>query len=407
MNYSKIAPPDTFIGQYLKYMSVLETPVAYDFWSAMWALSVGVGRGVYVARPHAPVYLNWYIILTAESGITRKSTAVEHASHFVEVAGYDVITGKTVPEELMRTLHEDTKATGEAVAHIAVPELVTIMGRESYMKTMPGLLTDLHECPESRRSPGSGSGGEIRLSKVYVTFFSASTPTWLVSAINPAVLEGGFGSRVLIIAGHKAKASIAWPDEARSTCPFIEYGKAIRAAKKIEMIEMSKGGLKTFKNWYKHRPLHADAFRSSFESREDGHVLRVAALLAVNDGTLQIQDRHVKIGYKIIADVKAGAAQLFGVDYSPGARFADGIDKIRQVMLDCGMDGITHTKLYIKCRWKLDRDEFSLLVRLMHECGMLKIFDSGKKGRFYRATKAMEGSGLTSEVLARLNLHQD
>jgi len=43
----------------------------------------------------------------------------------------------------------------------------------------------------------------------------------------------------------------------------------------------------------------------------------------------------------------------------------------------------------------------------MHECGMLQMFDRGKKGRFYRATKAMEGSGLTSAVLAKLNLPQD
>lgn len=407
MNYSKIVSPNTFIGQYLKYMSVLETPVAYDFWSAMWALSVGVGRGVYVARPHTPVHLNWYIILTAESGITRKSTAVEHASRFVEAAGYKVITGKTVPEELMQTLHNDTEETGEAVAHIAVPELVTAMGREAYMKTMPGLLTDLHGCPESRKSPGSGSSGEIRLRNVYITFYSASTPTWLITSINPAVMEGGFAARMLFITGHKAKRNIAWPDEKRPPCPFIEYKETVATARKVGAIAINRGGLKAFKNWYRLRSLHSDAFRSSFESTEDGHVLRVAAMLAINDGTLQIQANHIKLGCATINDVKSGAMKLFGVDYSPGARFADGIDKIRRVMIEAGMDGITHTKLYVKCRWRLDRDEFVLLIRLMHECGMLQVFDRGKKGKFYRATKLMEGSGLTSEVLARLNLHQD
>ena len=84
MNYRKLVPSDSFIGQYMDYMSGVETPEAYDFWCAVWAIGVCCGRSVYVDRPRLPVHLNWYIVLTAESGTTRKSTAVRFIEKIVE-----------------------------------------------------------------------------------------------------------------------------------------------------------------------------------------------------------------------------------------------------------------------------------------------------------------------------------
>ena len=60
----------------MDYMSYVETAESYDFWCAVWAIGDACGRRVYVDRPNIPVYLNWYIILAAESGSTRKSTAI-------------------------------------------------------------------------------------------------------------------------------------------------------------------------------------------------------------------------------------------------------------------------------------------------------------------------------------------
>ena len=110
MNYKKLIPSDSFIGRYLDYLSNIETPEAYDFWCAMWALGVRVGKGMYVNRPHSPVFCNWYIILAAESGTTRKSTAVNAISDLIKTAELDeIVTGKTSPEALEIMLHEKTQ----------------------------------------------------------------------------------------------------------------------------------------------------------------------------------------------------------------------------------------------------------------------------------------------------------
>jgi hypothetical protein len=407
MNYKKLIPQDSFIGQYLEYMSYVETAESYDFWCALWAIGTGVGRGVYVDRPNSPVYLNWYIILAAESGTTRKSTAISSIGNIV---GRDInlIGGKTSPENLELLLHDRTKEDGNAHASFAVSELVTILGKEGYMSTMPGLLTDLYDCQELRTSPGTLSMGELIQRNVYITFLSASTPAWLVTAINPSVIEGGFTSRVIFVVDETRKRAIAWPKE-RETGTEVSihnsYTNLIRNAVQYRGLGISKGGLKRFTNWYNTRATHSDPFMSSFEAREDDHLLRVAACLAINDGTYEIQSGHIGTGSKIMSQVKGGARRLFGGDFSYHAKLVGGIERVRTILIEAGTDGIKHSDLARRVVRKLDAAELKMLTNIMHECGMIQIFNV-KRGQFYRATRSIEKLNVTSEVLAKLNLSQ-
>ena len=405
MNYKKLVPQDSFIGQYMQYMSYVETAESYDFWCALWAIGTGVGRGVYVDRPNSPVYCNWYIILAAESGTTRKSTAISNISNFLRTT-HSLLTGKTSPENLELYLHDKCKESGLATANFAVNELVTILGREGYMKTMPGLLTDLYDCQTLRISPGTLKHGELVQKNIYITFLSASTPAWLVTAINPSVIEGGFTSRVIFVVDDRRKRSIAWPksrgkDEHESV--QRRFNTTITSAQEIGPIAISTRGLRKFTSWYNTRATHTDPFMSSFEAREDDHVLRVGACLAINDGTLELQSGHIGTASKIIAQVKSGANSVFGGTFSYRAKLVGAISRVREILIEAGTDGIRHRDLQRRIVRKLDAKELHTLMNIMHECGMVQIFKV-KNGTFYRATRAIEKFGVSSEVLAKLNL---
>jgi hypothetical protein len=389
----------------MEYMSYVETAYSYDFWTALWAIGTGVGRGVYVDRPNSPVHCNWYIILAAEAGTTRKSTAISGILSIIR--GIDsVLTGKTSPESLELYLHDRTAEGGTARAHFAVSELVTILGREGYMSTMPGLLTDLYDCQELRTSPGTLQMGELVQKNVYITFLSASTPSWLVTAINPSVIEGGFTSRVIFVVDDNRKRAIPWPKERPDASRELlerQYEDLCKGAKDVGSINISKGGLKKFTNWYNSRSSHTDPFQSGFEAREDDHLLRIACCLAINDGTFEIQSRHIGYGSKIINEVKSGANRLFGTDFSHHAKLVRAVERVRDILLGCGSDGIRHSELLRKISRMLDAKEFKLLMDILHECGMIQIFKV-KNATIYRATKSIEKFGVSSEVLAKLNL---
>mgnify|MGYP003630744222 FL=1 len=406
MNYKKLVPKESFIGQYMEYMSVVETAESYDFWCALWAIGVGVGRDVFVDRPNSPVHCNWYIILAAESGTTRKSTAISSIRNIVSGYG-QTLTGRTSPESLELLLHESSRESGGARTNFAVSELVTILGKEGYLAGMPGLLTDLYDCPKERRSPGTLKSGEIIQKNVYVNFISASTPAWLVTAINPTVIEGGFTSRVIFVVDDTRKRAIAWPEN-RANGDRLRlvktFNESIANATANGVLGISKGGLDKFRKWYNNRATHADPFQSSFEAREDDHVLRLAGCLAINDGTFELQNNHINKGIQIIDNIKFRANGLFGGNLSTKARLGGAVAKVREVLISVGTDGIKHSDLHRKMARYIDASELRLLMNIMHECGMAQIFKM-KRGEMYRATKDIEKFGVTSEVLGKLNLH--
>ena len=157
----------TFLSDYMTFMEPQETPYAYDFWSGLWLLGLALGRDCVVSRPRAPVYMNWYMLLVAESGVTRKSTSVKFATKiarmFIERMDDEMtlIESKTTPEQLESTLNDLTKDYGYAHVAISISELVTFLGRERYSMQMPGLLTDLYDSPRIRSGPGTIKGSNF------------------------------------------------------------------------------------------------------------------------------------------------------------------------------------------------------------------------------------------------------
>lgn len=393
MNFNKLVPPDTFIGRYLAASSTLETSRAYDFWCALWILGTCLGRTVHVPRPHAPIYMNWYIMLVAESGVTRKSTAVRMARDIVShVLGVDkMIEGKSTPEYLFQNLIREPHMA------IAVSELVTFLGRESYIIDLPALLTDLYDCPREKRG-GSITRGEQVIRDAFVTFLSASTPSWLRTSVNPTVVEGGFTSRCLFIHDEKPKAKVPWPDG--QVTRVIELAEdldmIVKGAQAVQQIEMLPSGMSRFTSWYKNRDTSSIVpFIASFNSREDGHVLRMAACLAINDGTLAIERKHIDTAVKLIAHAKAGAIALFN-ETGSAIKIAQGIDRITQLLIEAGPVGIPHTRLYAAVRYYASADEFNIVMLSMHELGMVEKLVEQRQGGGRRGVRYVRAKGLTN-----------
>lgn len=394
MNYARLVPPDTFIGRYLSAASVLETSQSYDFWCAMWALGSCLGRGVYVPRPHAPVFMNWYVMLVAESGITRKSTAVRLARDIVtDFLGVEhVVEGRCTPEYLFDLLSIQPHTA------IAVSELVTFLGRESYVIELPALLTDLYDCPPERRG-GSVTRGQRIVSNAFVTFVTASTPSWLQTSVNPTVVEGGFTSRCLFVHDEKPKQRVAWPtDDVDKGHALAMLQTTVARAQAVSKIELMPAAMKRFESWYRQRDTSSMIpFVSSFNSREDSHVLRAAACLAINDDTLAIDVRHINIAVKLIAAVKAGAINIFQ-DGGTVIKTAQGIDRITKMLLEAGPLGIPHTRLYTAVRYYMQRDDFHIAMELMHESGMVQTLIENRLGGGRKGVRYIVGDGMRSRA---------
>jgi len=395
--YNKMVPEDTFLGGYLSYMSPLETAHAFDFWSGLWCLSSAVGRDIFVDRPGAPVYLNVYAILVAESGITRKSTAVRHATSCLRGLTGDIprlVETKTTPEKLSHILWKQSEEHGRSSAVISISELAIFLGREKYTETMPTLLTDLYDCPEIRDGGGTLGAGTQTLRNVFVSFLSASTPSWLLRTVNPDVIEGGFTSRVCFVVAEEPKRSSPWPepldDELRSRL-ISDLRRVQTKARDIGRIQLSDGAMRAFTKWYRGRTHYRDPFRASFQSREDAHVLRMAGLLSINDDTWVIQHHHILAAIKIVTQVREDGASIFE-GTGANSRLIVGIDKIRDKLLAAGINGLPQRELTKAVAAYMNAEHMTAALDTMHNLGMVQKFEKVQVSRG-RPTTIWRGLG--------------
>jgi len=412
MNYQRLVPPNSFMGRYLNYMQSQETASIFDFYCGLWTISAVVGRTTHVDRPRAPVYLNMYVVLVGESGVARKTTSIRVATTVARsVIGGDypigLLDAKLTPEKLDEMLHFRTMEHGSAQLAVAVTELAVLLGTERYTAHMPTLLTDLYDCPTNREGGATIARGAIAQRNVWISLLSASTPVWLLKTVNPSVVEGGFTSRCYFIISNTPKKRIPWPVETDKDLlrDIKDDAKIIAAeARHRGPIQMDPTGLDVFSTWYNEKDHALDPFKQSFESREDAHVLRLAALLCINDGSWIIKRSHVNIAIRLVKDIKETAGSIFE-NAEQRTKYAMALDVIRAQLMSRGMDPIPRGALYRKCKNYVSSDEFLSLIEVLHEIGAIQRFmiqgEVGRPTDFIRGTNLILSRGLGETVMDR------
>ena len=158
---------------------------------------------------------------------------------------------------------------------------------------------------------------------------------------------------------------------------------------------------------YGQRPLHKDAYRESFESREDGHVLRLAGLLAANDRFWEISDDHVRRGIALVRWIKGCGTSLFT------GSLVEKYDvkllkRMRTEILAAGDDGITRSQLYktlfVSGR---GRQEFGTLVETMHELDLVsrkEVQTTGRPKEVIVATEYLRNELFLEDVVRKLGM---
>jgi hypothetical protein len=412
MNYNRLVPRDSFMGRFLSYMESQETAYAYDWWCGLWTISAACGRSTFVARPRAPVYLNMYVILVGDSGVVRKTTSVHNASTLVRslldtYRNLSLLDAKLTPEKLDELLHTQTINHGTAQLCITAPELAVFLGTERYIAHMPTLLTDLYDCPDARDGGGTVTRGSVTQRKVWVHFLSASTPIWLLKTVNPNVIEGGFTSRCYFVVANEPKRRVPWPIEPDAAlysdlCDDLRI--IAQEARQHPEIGIEPDALKFFTDWYEIRPRSIDPYKQSFEAREDAHVLRVAAVLAINEGTWCIHQTHLEHAITAVSTIKDSSARIFD-RAEVTSKFAIGLDILRTHLINSGMSPMSRAHLYLRVRQHLTNADFINLLEVLQDMGAIQRFElRGNRGRptdYIRGTQLLLDRKIGEHVIER------
>lgn len=411
--------PESFIDNYINWMSEHETPLVYDTMCAYWALSVALGRETIVDRPRTPIHLNIYMILVSESGIMRKSTSINAATGIVREflmrtnSSMQLVESQITKGALLDDLNRSTLHHGSSQIVLVASELAAMLGRGSQIAGVPALLTDLYDCPDERTGGGSIHSGTINLSNVYCSFLAGSTPSWLEKAVRPEIIAGGFASRCFFVNGRNRKRLVAWPkgeldvDLARRTHLVDQLVALSQESCTFPRIGITDAAKDTFTRWYGARQIHKDVYRESFESREDSHVLRLAGLMAANERAWCISDDHVRRSIALVAELKRYGTDLFtGVDVT--RHDLKSLRRMRKAILDAGDTGIVRSVLYRNLFLTgRARQQFGTLLNTMHELDLIRKFEVNTAGRpreIIIATEYLKNELLLEDVARKLGM---
>jgi len=406
-------PKDSYIELFMSLLKDQETPSEYDFWAAVWTVGAVIGRSCFIDRPRAPIYFNWYVIICAESGMTRKSTVINFANDMIEGClpeGAEVLQNKTTPEKLWTMMANQSGERGKSHVVINISELVTFFGREGYSMGMPILLTDLYDCPVKREGGGSVNYGSLPLINPFITFIAGSTPSWLIRAINPDVIEGGFTSRVIFVSSEARKKLIFWPDSVNqpSVKAAKEYLNAIREhATKLKTILPDEEAKKFLDAWYRSRNYSTETYLRSFESREDSHILRLAGTLALSQLKSRIGISEVELALHAVSRAKKSGSRIFK-QAAFDLKLTNGLDKVREALLKRGLNGIKNWELYVQCKYHFSVQEYNGVMELLVDIGAVKQYivpthtgRSGRPSRYFVATTKILNPQKWEEILLR------
>jgi hypothetical protein len=411
---------NSFLGVWIKYLADLETALPFDFWSGIWLLGNVVGRNTVIARPQAPVWLNPYIILVSDSGIGHKSTVIDKAEialrnvnkRIVENGGEVpvLLSGKGSTEKIEDILYTSTNAQITLVAS----ELARMFGKEGYKMGLPILLTDLYDCREEQTIFGTKGSGSYTIKNIYCSLIAGSTPVWLSRSVSPDVLEGGFASRTLFIYAQHNKQLVAWPPERDETQWKMRLENALyevwQQARTKPQILMSDGGRQEYSAWYTNRTGTTGVYDQYFHSREPDHVLRLAALLCINDRRWEIQRHDVTNAIGIIESEKAVTRSILVPSTKKEDRLTTGIEKIRHILQSISPSSIHRAELYAKIKHYMTPKMFNTTMEVLHEVGCAEAYKSTYgKSLIYKATRLTVSPNLLPtihrEVAERLSQH--
>jgi hypothetical protein len=359
MNFKSYAPQKSFIRSYMEYMDGVETPQSFDFFTGLWIVGASCGN-LYINRPRHPVLLNHYTVLCSNSGHTRREYNVRYAKRF---------TGRaSIYEEYEHYIGKD-KSGKDAVDYC----------NNGYNHDHTLLVT--------------------------------TTPVKLFNDCHAGVTAPDLASKCLFVYDDERKRAIAWPREDVIGLPEAILRRTISDVKEISQLEINDIALRSYSSWYRKRYISRDPFLSVLESRDDEHLLRIAGILCVNDGILEIQSSHISKAIRLLHMLKDGRDRLFsGIDLGSGGRIVEAIEKVRKKIITVGIDGVRDRDIYRDVRSNISLAEFRLLMRIMHETSIVeKIQVSKTNGRsynIYRPTSGIVKEAVASEVLSRMVPHQ-
>lgn len=409
-----------FVSDCVYYLRGCEVASLFVVWSSLFAIASAVKRDAWMKWMDKQLYANLYLMICAPAGAVKKNTAIDLAVNLLDYLDDDVrevandpniegmkrinpFVSKASPEALITAMSPTAQratefvftdpngnpmydAAGEPLKYyprselsICQHEMISFVGRSSYMESLIPFLLNVYDAP-LRWSNNTQVRGKEELREVLVNFIGGITPAALKLTLPEAATADGFLSRCLVIYQSHTEREYFRPLVPEGAPSIEELRKRLAwiAANTFGEWDFSPEAEDWARSWY-HRykqQLNVDGLLMGINSRKDTILYRVA--LCIRWSRYDRSDRFIHVQDLIDAERLLFRTSSEAIPIYRMLLDQHGGDKsLKTEEFICRVKTINRTELIQRAHVPAE-DAYYAVTRLVNE-GLVEITLNGKK----------------------------
>lgn len=320
----------SFIQAFLDHTKHVGAPEKFLLWSAISGVAAALERKTWVVYNGVQViYPNMYIMLIADSGIAKKTTATKPIMEIIgEIDGIQKMSTQMSGASLVEQLSQagqnkafkfnDVVYRNSSLFAFSSEAKVTIGGKAG-LEGVQELLTDLYDCgrtniwsEKNAWDKQTMSGGKVEIFNPCLNLLACSTPAWLNESIGKSGIEGGFASRCIFINQKDRVEGSGWLDEGEVDTQAETNKRAL--VQDLTQISQLQGRYLVAKGWKDlynklqrevNEQIDKGGEMRSYYSRKMWHLIKLAQILAADQSDeLVLTPAHLEFANELLKSVE-------------------------------------------------------------------------------------------------------
>lgn len=330
VDYLKHYP--NFHKVYMAAAGESEFPPHFHFWCCLALVGAALGREVYMhtwdpEQGEKKTFANLFVLLLGESG-SGKNVAVDNmltvANGFEEELG--TYRGELSSMGLIDMIGEKIPR-GKKMAEVSeskplfllAPELREAVATDEMAARLIPKLTELFSATGQIVQDAKRAAGFTAVVFPYVSTLLGTNEEWLVKAIPPDVLKGGYCARLFVIPGVRESSKRIrypiFPKDRKAMLTYLRHRLYVLCRKKGE-VKVSPEAAEYLEVWYKSRPEPVAEELKSLWYRHPELVDKLCMILAACEEdreALIVSREHAEQAVSLINDVFSYSRQFLNL----------------------------------------------------------------------------------------------
>jgi hypothetical protein len=310
LNGEEVYPKSGWLGAYLDYSMDSEVPLGWHFWTGVGIIGAALRRNLYIDRNTFYILPNHYMIMVGPTA-AHKSTAIGHGLSILEHLNKQawgrvqetwidrrviILPIKLTPEAMVDALKAGNKHYDEFPNPVHIPqsvgllqcsELSVLMGKNVMgADRMIHLITDLYGHEGKEYKFRTRQRGEHMLTEPTISTLFGSTASWINKSVTSELFTGGFVGRNMWL---ERDTSTKWLPKPQPLDPVMKEGLAAMLLPwmltTVKEMELTPAAEQWFDKWYLENKAASAPIplMEGWKERKQGHLLKLAMVLAVSD----------------------------------------------------------------------------------------------------------------------------